>query len=287
MELQEVQKSRPIPRGGAKIAALVVMNLLVGFGAAMIAFLWGWFESVGFWVCGSVVSGFMLVMDVFAAHDKLFRDYWWRNVKGYILWCWEDENGVRYDIVKPWDFRLVLALPLGGWFKRGRVWLREGRNFLEDPVWKVEAVWKDFFHVRLTDRHGDCVHLLAEQALKYLYYAHTCSLATSVDGCGVGGWMTLLGLRERGLDDANRERDEAQRNLKEALAQIVGTIDHLDATKRFIRSKQAQEIRRGLVCELDRLLPPDDPRREKYILATTTRCTTGLGCCEAIPIAPI
>ena len=305
MDLQEVEKYRAIPRGGLKLLVFPVL-LLLWVGAIWVVVL---FVPGDLWVNEDAVNAIIfltvaLFMSVFfplfCSHPiKWLRDYWRRNVRGCSIAVFKDDAGncqmegpYTREIIRTGMWPISLILPLGGWFNRAYILC--AKNYVGKPgvnadehlsKWRVELValhvHTEAVTVRLVDRLGDRVTVSAKDALEILE-----RFSARLEGC-TNTWDAVVSYILIAERVRTAERDEAQHQLKDAIAQIVGAVDHLDATKRFIKSKQAQAIRRGLVCELNRLLPPDDPRREKYILATTTRCTTGLGCCEAIPIAPI
>lgn len=265
MDWNELKKYRPIPKGGLKVAALVVIDLMVGFGvAALIAFFYKWFELVGFWVCGSTVSSFMLVADIFAAHDKLFSGFWRRNVRGYTLWGWRDENDrVRWELALVLPYDLAIGVALGGWFRRSRiicsaVTFREGVNSKEMlSKWRVKVaqihVCTRTIIVRLTDRCGDRVTVNAKDALEILE-----RFSARLEAIG-NGWQDVVrhGLiyervRTTERDEAVRQRDHAFLAMLKADAAIKGT-------SRFQKSKDAKRIREGLIRDILEIAPADHP----------------------------
>lgn len=280
MDMQEVEKYRPIPWEGVRLLAWVALAALVALGGAF--FLGMIFPeaslSLEFWK-GWMILFVIALTVLFRLGARRINGYWERNVRGYTLWGWRDFQGeVKWEIALILPYDLAIGVALGGWFRRSRI-ICSAVTFCEGvdskkmlSRWRVNFVQihanTGAIIVRLTDRYGNRVTVNAKDALEILerFSARLEAFTNTWDAVVSHGFIVEHVL--------TKERDEARQQLKDAIAQIVGTVDHLDATKRFIKSKQAQEIRRGLVCELERLLPQYDPRREKYGLSVTTRCAT-------------
>lgn len=282
MDLQELEKYRPIPRGGLFLLAGVALSALA---CARIGFLleenttamWAWMSAGGSFSVMLIVCAFVFGIG----------DYLRRNVRAYNAWHWrkEDDEQIIQVAVTPRgkeegrDLEFpprcpIIKVPLGGWFNSsgGVYWCGANGKVSRVQGWTVKRPPRDksdidFPRVTLEDQEGQSITLYLGVALDFFEYYFTA-------GASAFEWSGKIGRMIEDIARFRRERDEARDQLKDAIAQIVGTIDHLDATKRFIKSKQAQEIRRGLVCELERILPPDDQRREKYGLPTTMGCRT-------------
>jgi hypothetical protein len=359
MDLQELKKYRPIPRGGLKLLAGVVV---IFFACVGVGFLleesttaaWAWLSA------GGLFTTMLTIVAILSRID----DYWRRNVKGCSIAVFRDDAGncqmegphtreiIRVGM-KLWG-RIVLILPLGGWFNRAYILCSEnyvGKSGIsaerELSKWRVEVVdiHTQAIVVRLIDRRGDRVTVSAKDALEILerFSARLEAFTNTWDAVVSHGLIvervfvkeheeTQRVFREHlnklfqlvdaatghvvpptGEDTADwtvtqvrrliTERDEAKRKLKEALARegeeigrvnklawkyaelLMHVIDRLDATKRFIKSRQALEIRKELMCELHQCLPSGDSRRKKYGLPTAMGCALGRGGCEAAPSA--
>lgn len=220
----------------------------------------------------------------FSLRNNLVGDYISCNIIGYEVVCWRDNKGKTHKKIFPrliffggrpfsstyFDCKIYLSLPLGGWFARGKIF--NGKHIVKQ--WHVSL--KRCFRyssdeqivlvVSLSDHCGDSVTVKAEEMFNI------------VDDPTLNKWESLvkhLLTFEHDARDRFNKLKEKQSELEDAkvtaefkndasLSVLIQTIDRLEATKRFIKSKQAQEIRAWLIDELLKILPDGDLRRQKY-----------------------
>ncbi len=291
MDLYEVEKYRPIPRGGLKLLVALMMYVMISLGVAALN---GWATfvltskvpdlavSVSIGV-GSTIVLFLLSLLGSRYPISWFRDYWRRNVWGYVLWCWRDDKGeVQWAIGQTALHELAIGLALGGWFRRSRitcpaVTFREGVNSKEMlSRWRVKLVeihaCTQTIIVRLKDWRGDRVTVNAKDALEILerFSARLEALDNLWDAIVRHG---LIAERVR-----TEERDEAKleilklrgdlasvkSELENALVVIDKAIAAIKNTSRLGKSKEAQRIREGLIDGLVHSAPMGHPLRERY-----------------------
>lgn len=231
---------------------------------------------------GFVLGGLFGVGLVLLEIEKI-TPCWRRNVVGYDAWFWIlDNQGVDPDvgviIVSRGNMSLknrslesssalaargkhnnFLRVPLGGWFRR-----RQGQLFYCDSsdyllltmAWRVRAP-KPITdpiagqYVELIDGKGDAIALTVGETLRFAHQIHG----------GIQEWrhevpnlLREVRERRREIAEIRAEREEvmeallaAKRHERELLEETIG---QLDATKRFIRSKQAKKIRDDLAMRL-------------------------------------
>lgn len=232
-----------------------------------------------------------------------FKEYWKRNIVGKTLWMYEVQTSASNVIPATFEMRYLicgrrefltadeasigLRIPLGGWWRDKRT------LFLLDPInppevhtgWRTSSDLRvdgcDKLSVKLTDEH------LRSLEVDPYEFVRTVTFLRRRGSYPAFTWDGLL----RNADKANRlsrrvidkltgtlreaeENFETQRDASwtareeeltaSAVRIFVEIIDRLDATKRFIKSKQAQDIRQWAIGELLKVLPANDPLRDRY-----------------------
>lgn len=221
-------------------------------------------------VAGVTVTAVMLVVCTLVAGDfqnpvVWLRQYWQRNVRGYAVAYWLDDQG---QLVGMAGLRLpaldrsksehspTIYLPLGGWMHRPR--FADCLNDLHSS-YGVRVRWPWFQpipdKVWMTDHDGGRVKLWISDALT-LWGVHARY-----------GNVELHELFARLLCDLQY----AQRGRADVLALLLEVYDRIVATKRFIRSTQAQAIADDLRRRLHELLPHDHPRCAEFAKRPTAK----------------
>lgn len=184
-------------------------------------------------------------------------------------------------------FGCMILLPLGGWFTWPRIVCDE------KEVAKRLAGWSVRLH-EISEKGGVTVEV------RYRKERIICDIATALLILQFVGkkemvgksWSAIISHLHDSLEKTQEEQRTARKELEKTQRELEGarraekrleevheqagrdskcylellerTIQRLDATKRFIKSSQAQEIREDLVRELVRRLPYGDPRTAQY-----------------------
>ena len=203
-------------------------------------------------------------------------------------------RNVQFRVLRPFDSvgTVFLSVPLGGWFRWNKR-VRNGLYLVESygtaRVWRVRvdqpvAHFANSHHpcIEVIDDFGDKVSLTVSGAMQFIHENHG----------GVGGsqewrnavprFVRLLRETRQTLVSERRHTETLRQqvaHLQEAFQRVSAAqaqdqngvfllleeiIQRLDASKRYIKSKQAQALRVWLVERLLVLLPPNDPRRNRY-----------------------
>ncbi|MBI5071826.1 hypothetical protein HZB93_02980 [Candidatus Falkowbacteria bacterium] len=284
MDLQEVQKYRPIPKGGLK---LLVFPLLFLLSATVLWVIVHYDLDKEKWVMrGGIILGLVTILmlaEIIGVRHPIrwLRDYWWRNVKGYNAWYWRDEEqkiqvsftrrGEKEDEYAVFLKCPVIKVPLGGWFNSwGCVYRHRFNEVGQAQGWKVRLPsdpWRNALspHVTLVDAENHSI---------------TPDIGTALDFCEyyfiddrVYEWILRASVMLVDIKRLMAERDEAKKRAEElegkwktacrqredALSVIAEAIGRIDATKRFIKSDQAQAIRKWLSGRLAAMAPVGAP----------------------------
>ncbi len=274
MDWKEVEKYRAIRYGGLRVLVWMALSVLAGTG-------FGFFLEKAIsdpniaWQSAGCLSVVVLLVGVLVFRAN---NYWRRNVWGYVLWCWRDDKGeVQWAIGQTALHELAIGLALGGWFRRSRttcsaVTFREGVNSKEMlSQWRVKLVRihtnTGAIIVRLTDRCGDRVTVNAKDALEILerFSARLEALTNTWDAVVRHGLIAER-VRTEERDEAKKRAEEFERKWKtacqqreDALSTIAEAIGRIDATRRFIKSDQAQTVRAWLNGRLAAMAPVGAP----------------------------
>jgi hypothetical protein len=279
MDMKEVEKYRPIPRGGLKLLAGVAVIALACVGIGFLleestTVAWAWLSAGGSFTTMLTVGAFVLGLG----------DYLRRNVTGYNVWFWRDEEQkirvsfTRRNTKEDRDSSPlpcpVIKVPLGGWLNSTgcvyRLWFgKVGRaqgwrvRFPSDP-------WRNALspHVTLINAEGHSVTLGIGIALDFCEYYFTGDRTTE--------WLLPVDVMLGDIKRLTAERDEAKKRIEtvqEELRRAESQVDcwlreackwnavireaivRLDATKRFVKSKQGREVREWLAARLKELDP--------------------------------
>lgn len=190
------------------------------------------------------------------------------------------------------DVGPIVVLALGGWFHSSCFYQSfvswfSGESGNPDERrksgWRVQPDWScSDVRARFTDCYGDAVNIPVEEFLRRK------GDPAFVDAFRIG-WRLIFQAAVNKIDQLRREGKwsierlewcqnevvelRGQRDMLAGAVQewaekyavlLIGMIEQLDATKRFIKSKQAKAIREEMVAELLGMLPAEDPRRQKY-----------------------
>lgn len=246
---EELKEYQAIPHGGLKIifcilttSLIIAIYLRFGIDGAMAVMV---FTVIIFWI---------IVKDLIN-NDSALRNYWRRNVIGYKMYLFRQPYSPTILITKrnespPFDIftdqrSVMFIVSLGGWFHRSVI------TSPNSTKWQIELVKIDALsaiRVRLRHPDGNSLILTAESAL---------TLLTNYSN---GALLPLGGI----IGAARAQAAEQKERLDLALDAMEKTVASLDDTRRFIKSKEAQGIRQRLTEGLLRVLPNDDPRRQKY-----------------------
>lgn len=292
MDWKELERYRPIPWGGVKFFLGLVATLVLTANGALIAlFMHKWIPDLpgdleiapGVFLGMSIMLG-VWIYAVTGSRREWLENYWRRNVKGHNAWFWCDDKGkVQWGISRLAEERiLALCLPLGGWFRKGRI-----DRGVFDSIGMCDSISRSWFKrwqvklttlnqwrvsVELRDPEGGRACLDVEVALE---------LGQAVRWCGGNKEATVSSAIELLLADRQKvhsERDEtklkvlalrgelasAESELGNALAVIDKAIVAIKNTSRLGKSKEAQRIREGLVNGLVHSAPMGHPLRERY-----------------------
>ncbi|MFA5413678.1 MAG: hypothetical protein WC348_04030 [Patescibacteria group bacterium] len=310
MDLQELEKYRPIPWGGLHILIwLLLVPLLAAFGCAYLATkIPGYpFDFWGAWVSSCAA---MFVVGLSRRRRAELRDYWQKTVRAYNAWFWRDEKqkiqvsftrrGKKGDEDSNPLPCPVIKVPLGGWFNSsGGVYRRHFNEVGLAQGWKVRFPsdpWRNALspHVTLIDAEGHSITLGIGVALDFCEYYFTGDRTTE--------WLLPVDVMLEEIKRLSRERDEAKKRAEElerkwkmacqqredALSAIAEAIGRIDATKRFIKSDQGQAIRTWLNGRLAAMAPVGAPGTVLGVRETLTQpaaCEIGVRARETDPTA--
>lgn len=266
----ELQESRPLRLGGLRVLTAFIIPALVGNLATYAvlrrpdgdSFLAG---SIGVAITITALLVFTAVFTSFGNPVDWLRQYWQRNVRGYAVAYWLDDQGklvgrISTRLQTNWRFMSdrspTIYLPLGGWLHRPR--FANSLDHLHD-LHGVRVRWPWFEptpdKVWVTDRIGARAKLWIQDALT-LWGVH-----------GRCGGFELHGICRKLLRDLKL----VEHKQATALALLLDVHDRIVATKRFIKSKQAQAIADDLRRQLNGLLPYDHPRSREFAKAPTAK----------------
>ena len=223
------------------------------------------------------------------------RHYWQRNVIGNTLWLWRLDGrlegtvlrrGVAFDRKVHLPPKLsrpiaIIGIPLGGWFRSGNrmiaihsiYYTADGRANESTRV-RLVNMTVDYATIELrgaTD--GSRMRLSILDALDFLQ--------RTIDAVGIVEWHNIffrepMWMLQRVLEVEARQLEQAQKRFddmvvehkKETIALIDDVVRDLNATKRFIKSKEAEAIRDRLLARQQRYALTRDEERKGYSLAT-------------------
>jgi len=232
------------------------------------------------------------------SHATVFgwlKRYWQRNVVGNTLWLWRLDGrlegtvlrrGVAFDRKVHLPPKLsrpiaIIGIPLGGWFRSGNrmiaihsiYYTADGRANESTRV-RLVNMTVDYATIELrgaTD--GSRMRLSILDALDFLQ--------RTIDAVGIVEWHNIffrepMWMLQRVLEVEARQLEQAQKRFddmvvehkKETIALIDDVVRDLNATKRFIKSKEAEAIRDRLLARQQRYALTRDEERKGYSLAT-------------------
>lgn len=257
---EELRQSRPLQLGGLRLLIALVVPVLVGIPVTYAVSRQTGYDVIGVGFLGIGVSTTALGLMVLAAAGNpvdWLREYWCRNVRGYAVAYWLDDQGKLVGQITtrlPPDWRSMsgesrtIYLPLGGWLHRPR--FADRYVNLHKRGIRVRWPWYEGTpdKVWVADRDGARVKLWMHDALV-------------LRGFGVGhDWFEICSKMLRDLERLEREHTAA-------LALLLDVYDRIVATKRFIKSTQAKAITDDLRRQLNGLLPYDHPRSREFAQA--------------------
>lgn len=299
MDLQDLTRCRAIKLGWLKAIGRIL-------------FLIVWPVSVYFAIClfislHSLIKGFCFLYLIGSGIFLLYwmrsilidceppwpfhrlRDYWKRNVVGYVAHLHFHKDGEPHLYVTnelyQWGYcgdcdrmksgRVYFQIPLGGWFTSDRdklpnvIWNREvsycNRYPESNQLWRVRiANYEDErLMLKITDCEGSSITMPAGivSAIfeKRMMEPRTCSTWREL----VDGFHGRLNRAETDLEAATQNAATLRAERNTAYQMIDDTICRIKNSKRFGFSKEGQRIREWLTAEYLKILPPDSARREQ------------------------
>lgn len=222
--------------------------------------------------------------------------YWRRNIVGYRVAFWHNAQGqlrfgvfgwkVMLDEINIPEEAIVLIIPLGGWFLRqrnleGGFWQKKNSRWLKNlstPNWKIVVPnWvneKPFVSkAKITDVDGNHIKMYIFEALEFFQKVgwsvmselgmswHGLYINTSrhLDGITAAAQEKLMLSQKLGLME--RERDRAQKEIKEILIEAITRVQQL---KLNVQSPTRNIIHLWLINQLLIYLSSEDPRRLEF-----------------------
>jgi hypothetical protein len=231
---------------------------------------------------------FLLLFGVKKSASAVIKDYWQRNVDRYVAIFVRDTNGeMRFRNAIVWSaldselktiqdqegFYAVLPLFVGiaGWMHIGRRDAKGKREFCRS-LWGVHPVYLDAddHPGRTTVTVNNYDDLDDDSMTLPLYVVASLLLAAPIRNDAASSIsMTISGMVLRcekfadELSDCRGKLAGSESQFHHALNTLFTVYTELEASKRFIKSKEGQRIREDVESALLELLPPDDPRRRK------------------------
>jgi len=249
-----LDKYRAIPYGGLAMSmmgtfvlALVIICFLLFPAGAAIAL------SIGLMVT-------VLSISINTGWISEIEKYWEKNVRGYYACFYRHEGNIvittaehghpQLDLVEEECKATVgVFIPLGGWSVQAYV------KYLDKKLYiRVRERPEGYrFNIFVRDCQGQGIWLDVNSSLQIL------EDKTRYAGNIFCPWDSYIQhlFDSRRLIDASRE--DVWKKHSSLLSLIKETIVRIDATKRFIKSKQAREIREWLLNEALSSLPKDRP----------------------------
>lgn len=285
-QFQEFKRAQPIPSGGLKLlfAIFIIAGALIAGAITIYTAMESAHPGIA-WLSAVLSGAIWLGLFIFSLWTAFsffqlepawpgawLKRYWRNNVIGRDAFIHLDKKeNCQIDIVKrgkapkcnPGEKnQYVICLNLGGWFNSSpNLFWDLGRKLDFAEYWRISLKRFCFYHETLTvkvcDDDGNAMVLEAKYLLKAL--AHH-------DNKGFGRAGNLVTLFRHFLEYSEhkysqwREADEYAAEVKERLRlafdTIKVTIEDLDDTRRFIKSKEAQEIRESLNARFEEIFPP-------------------------------
>jgi hypothetical protein len=253
---------------------------------------------------------------------RWIEDYWRRNIRGYEACFWiKNDEGVDPDVSiwveemrrppywAPCEMngrgKIFLRVPLGGWFRRSGLLYRIGGEYPNLQRMPFRA-WRVIVRKPITDPLvGACIEVIDGKGDRIPFtVSATLRFAEWLSAGGIQEWRhqvpDLLRAVFESRAELNRtsdERDEVKKRAEElerkwktacqqredALSAIAEAIGRIDATKRFIKSDQAQTIRTWLNGRLAAMAPVGAPGTVLGARETLTQpaaCEIGVRACK-------
>lgn len=257
LETLETKKYLPLPLGGLRISLMIGSPILMYLvsGAAFYGLFFGQspedLYKVQQFLAGMVGIVTIMMFARINGELRLLRFlalYWQRNVRGHFLYCIKYHNDLYYGIAyRSWNpmfdlAALAVGVPLGGWNHHVgicgsgvlAVSDKADEHFLTRWHLRLAGFDKYSVHVRLTDHVGDRVTLPIETVIQIFEKF-----------IGIEGMVySRFELMTRHLLLESDRMKEAF--YKKALPVIADASRSIASTTRFIRSKDAQNIRSWL-----------------------------------------
>jgi len=234
---------------------------------------------------GSVVLGAIFLYRKQPLNNAI-KEFWQRNIDRYVTIFVRDESGdMRFRNAVVWsaiDYELKMLRDQEGFhailplFSGVTGWLLIGRNGTEGKreyyrsLWAVHPVYLDADdHPGLTtvtvnnwnDRNGDSMTLPLSAVAALLLAAPIRNDANSSVSMTVSGMAARCEKYADELADCRGKLAQAKLLSQRAIDALHATHAELEASKRFVRSKEGARIREVAGRRLLELLPADDPRR--------------------------
>lgn len=285
---RELEAHYPVPRACRNIFSLILLiligDLLILSIQDFITIVWGIRfagDLVNWWIpiCIAIIFFNFILRKVtikdpeYKSIRAFLKDYWKRNVMGYRIEYFLDKEGKldchifekesEHDDICRDQYSIVF--PIGGWFKKPEMY-RSGNPVLYSgsKSFRTLRIRESNFcsggfsgfslpGVRLSDLHSD-THLDMRTALLFLNYFEW-TVRSMIEAILKKIDSLEDDLKEhKGLVSKLGDQSIALGSLHEsALGVINQSIIEIDGSKRYIKSKQAQAIRKWLQKEYDRL----------------------------------
>lgn len=203
------------------------------------------------------------------------QEIWKKDVCGHTFWFLTNGQGHytviltrRFEYPTFWQIQSVLprphhyiippvlvGIPLGGWFRwREKLvaYVDRNRNVRLMKSWRIKLIRVDPIQgpvINVRDHQGGRSWFMLSHFLKLLQESHQ-----DEKGIPHGVLHSLFVMTTSRMLSGKNAHIET----------ICSIIRQLDATKRFIKSKEAGRIRQRLIADLNNFLKSDDSRREEF-----------------------
>jgi hypothetical protein len=236
------------------------------------------------YLCGSVC--FLGTDKPWKEPFRFIREWWLRNVIGYrqASYYANEVDGAGRTLTHVLKSHVwlrgreapekmapyALVVQLGGWFSKSYV---SGKGYRLNFVHEDWAVLCDGGKFYLRHKDGTCFPCRSEQEVLDMLEA-----LSELPAGYIGTFTKLIVERFKWgestmlyVADISKQRDQYQSEREKLLQLGVETIVRLDGTKRFIKSREAMDIREWLVGEVQPYLDLDALRRAELIKGDTHR----------------
>ena len=290
-QLRKLKQALPIPSGGLKLlfAVFTIVGTLIASALAIYMAITNPDSNLGF-LCTAFAFAYWLGLLIFACWTAFsfarleptwpgtwLKRYWHNNVIGYDACIHLDQEGeycvqivnrgktfATYNCcLDSKEDRFMMRLNLGGWRNHTfNLFLDTPVHLTELEYWQVKLKRLGFYHEHITiqvrDGNDNTTCLEAKDLLLVLTHNHR--KRGGLAGDIVVILRDLLDYSNHKYDQWQEEREysgQIEESLRLAHDTMRVTIEDLDDSRRFIKSKEAQEIRQSLNARFEEIFPPE------------------------------